>query len=98
MRREIILMEIKCAGMNLHRRRKGDIVDTCVRIGIARRFFPRPRGVYEPMSSNAADRNRSGRRYTYGVSLTNRRLPFNDRRCIIGEEKRLPTTSREAGF
>lgn len=31
-----------------------------------------------PMSSNAVDRNRSGRRYTYGVSLTNRRLPFND--------------------
>jgi len=45
MHREIILMEIKCAGMNLHRRRKGDIVGMCMsirvylRIEIVRRFF-----------------------------------------------------------
>lgn len=60
MRREIILMEIKRASMNLHRRRKGDTVGmpACVRlcIEIVRRFFLRPRKVYE-LRSNAADRN-----------------------------------------
>lgn len=67
MRREIILMEIKCASMNLHRRRKGDTVGmcmpVCVRlcIEIARRFFLRPRKVYEPRN-NAADRNLFSRR------------------------------------
>lgn len=66
--REIILMEIKRAGMNLHRRRKGDIMGMCMSIRvylcieIVRRFFLRPREVYEPMSSNAVDRNLFSRR------------------------------------
>lgn len=51
------------------------------------------------LSRNAADRNLFSRRYTYGVSLTNRRLPFNDRLLCHRLRKTPPRAiSRESAF